>query len=907
MPKARSRRSTAAGKTGSNEIAGARASQARAPFVSDASSSPNDAPGSAAKRIFRINLHVSWLPAVLLIAGLIVSYQAAVLHDRSQRENLREKTSAKLQPISSDLSRNTFAAANLTEGLASLITIEGEPSSKRFTALAADLLKSNDAIRNIAVAPDNVVSQVYPLKGNRAILGLRYADNAAQWPMVKRMMSEKHIVIAGPVSLVQGGVGIIIRRPIYVLDPASDGGTRYWGLVSTVIDFPKLIARSHLSSSANSLQLALRGYDGQGARGRIFWGDKRVFGDDPVLSDITLPSGTWQLGGVPEKGWPGFNALGSSYFQVGGLATLSLAGLLFGLLLARSGRRLEIVQRARAETALRDSETRLLTTQEVAHVGFLDWNLETNNISCSDEALRLFGIGRDDAPATPDLLISKVVYPEDRAPVQKRLTEAARGLSQFEVDHRILRPDGTVSWITTHAELVRDAGGKPARLLITAHDISERKGAEREKADAAEQLQRYAERLESLSEIDRLILSARSPEEVANAALARTRKLVGWPRVSILLTDRDAGELVMIASNSERESVLRPGFRTPLETLGEVDDLRRGEIRSYADVQDAEDWPVKQTLLDAGIRTLVFVPLIVEGELIGVLGLSSEFIAEPLSDESTEILRQVATSLAVALQQARLHERLEQHASELEERVASRTAELAEANSELESFAYSVAHDLRAPLRAMTGFSEALVEDYAAELGEEGADYAHRIADAASAMDHLIEDLLAYSRLARAEIYLEPVSLQQAIDEALLQQREAIDTSRAELTVDEDFPEVEGNHRTLVQVISNLISNALKFVAPGQAPSVRISSESAQGHVRLSVEDKGIGIDPEHGQRIFRVFERLHGGESYAGTGIGLAIVRKGVERMNGRVGVESQPGKGSLFWIELDISRELK
>ncbi|HEY4975982.1 MAG TPA: ATP-binding protein, partial [Gaiellaceae bacterium] len=868
-------------------------------------SSSADTPGSAAKRAFRINLHVLWLPAVLLIAGLVVSYQAAVIHDHSQREHLRERTSAKLEPIRIDLSRNTSAAAYLTEGLASLITIEGEPSAGRFIALAADLLKSNNAIRNIAIAPNNVVSQVYPLEGNKAILGFRYADNAAQWPAVKRMMAEKQMVIAGPVSLVQGGTGIIIRRPIYVFDPATGGKTRYWGLVSTVIDFPKLIAQSHLPSGTDSPRIALRGAEGLGAKGAIFWGDKRVFDDKPVLSDITLPSGTWQLGGVPEKGWPGFNAFSSSYFQGGGLAALSLAGLLFGLLLARSGRQLEIVQRTQAETALRDSETRLLTAQEVAHLGFLDWNLETNTIAYSDEACRLYGFSRDDAPATPDLLIAKVVYPEDRALVRRRLTEAGQGLSKFELDHRVLRPDGTVLWITTHAELVRDADGKPVRLLSTAHDISERKSAEREKADTAEQLRRYAERLESLSQIDRLILSARSPEEVANATLARTRKLVGWPRVSILLIDRDAGELVMIASNSERESVLRPGFRTPLETLGEVDDLRRGEIRSYADVRDAEDWPVKQTLLDAGIRTLVFVPLIVEGELIGVLGLSSEFVAEPLSKESTEILRQVSTSLAVALQQARLHERLERHASELEERVAQRTTELGEANDELEAFAYSVAHDLRAPLRAMTGFSEALIEDYAAKLGDEGADYAQRIADAASSMDHLIEDLLAYSRLARAEIHVEPVSLQQALDEALSQQRGAIDTSQAELTVDKAFPEVEGNYRMLVQVLANLISNALKFVAPGETPSVRISAESSQERVRLSVEDKGIGIDPEHAQRIFRVFERLHGGEVYPGTGIGLAIVRKGVERMNGQVGVESKPGKGSRFWIELEAARE--
>ena len=216
-----------------------------------------------------------------------------------------------------------------------------------------------------------------------------------------------------------------------------------------------------------------------------------------------------------------------------------------------------------------------------------------------------------------------------------------------------------------------------------------------------------------------------------------------------------------------------------------------------------------------------------------------------------------------------------------------------------------MAHDLRAPLRAMTGFSQALVEDYGTQLGEEGGDYARRVADAASAMDGLIADLLAYSRLARTEMPLETVPMQQVIDEALSQQREAIETSQAELVTDDTFPEVKGNYRTLVQVITNLVSNALKFVSPGQVPWIRISAERSGARVRLNVEDRGIGIEQEHRERVFRVFERLHGGESYPGTGIGLAIVRKGVERMNGQVGVESHPGKGSCFWIELEASGE--
>ena len=509
------------------------------------------------------------------------------------------------------------------------------------------------------------------MKGNEAVLGLDYRTNAAQWPIIRRMMAERRMVVAGPVSLVQGGIGIIVRLPIYVTDRAGGSGTRYWGLISTVVDFSTLIAQSNLPSVARSLRLALRGVNGQGAEGEIFWGDKHLFNEAPVLSEVPLPSGSWQLGGAPKDGWPAFHVLDSGYFQAGGLTTLVLSALLFGLLLSRSARQIESIHRSRAETALRDSETRLMTAQEIARLGFFDWNLQTNDLSYSDEAYHLFGISPDDVPTTPESLIARFVHPEDRALVQRRLRDAAQGLSKFEVDHRVLRPDGTVLWVNTHAELVRDANGEPVRLLITAHDITERMRAETE-------LRRYAERLEGLWEIDSHILSARSPEEVASAALARARKLLGWPRVSILLIDRDEGELVMIASSSERESILRSGFRTPLEGLGELDDLERGEIRIYADIRDAPAWPVRQTLIEAGVRTLAFVPLIAERELIGLLGLSSEEVAAPLSDESAEIVRQVADSLAIALQQASLHEQLERHAVELEERVKKRTVELAE-------------------------------------------------------------------------------------------------------------------------------------------------------------------------------------------------------------------------------------
>jgi len=252
------------------------------------------------------------------------------------------------------------------------------------------------------------------------------------------------------------------------------------------------------------------------------------------------------------------------------------------------------------------------------------------------------------------------------------------------------------------------------------------------------------------------------------------------------------------------------------------------------------------------------------------------------------------------------HEELEKHKNHLEELVKERTAEL-------EAFTYSVSHDLRAPLRAMEGFSQALLEDYADRLDPVGQDYARRIVGAAQHMDILIQDLLAYSRLSHVEMALRPVELEGVVQKTLSLLTTEIQEKSAQVTVERPLPRVVGHQATLVRVVGNVLSNGVRFVAPDVQPQVRVWAETIATtrppdppttSVRLWVEDNGIGIAPEHHELIFRIFERLHGVETYPGTGVGLAIVRKGVERMGGRVGVESEPGVGSRFWVELPRSK---
>jgi signal transduction histidine kinase len=236
----------------------------------------------------------------------------------------------------------------------------------------------------------------------------------------------------------------------------------------------------------------------------------------------------------------------------------------------------------------------------------------------------------------------------------------------------------------------------------------------------------------------------------------------------------------------------------------------------------------------------------------------------------------------------------------LERRVEERTAELQEALRELEGLSYTLAHDLRSPLRAMTGFSEILADQFAPALGGAGRDYTRRIVQGARRMDILIRDLLAYGRLTREELVLEDVDPEAVLAEVLGDLAAEIRERRAQVDVLGPLPRLRGHRGMFAQAASNLISNAIKFVPPGVEPRVTIRAERRMSRVRLWVEDNGIGIDPRYHAVIFGIFQRLHTATAYAGTGIGLAIVRKVMERMGGAVGVVSEPGRGSRFWIEL-------
>lgn len=243
-------------------------------------------------------------------------------------------------------------------------------------------------------------------------------------------------------------------------------------------------------------------------------------------------------------------------------------------------------------------------------------------------------------------------------------------------------------------------------------------------------------------------------------------------------------------------------------------------------------------------------------------------------------------------------EQLRRHAGILEAQVAERTARLRETIQELEAFSYSVSHDMRSPLRAMHGYADALLEEYSAQLDATGQDYLKRIRRAASRMDLLIQDVLAYSRVSKGEIRLEKVNVEAIIHDVINTYPNLRD--RGDVSIASPLPAVVGHEAYLTQIISNLLSNAIKFVEPNVRPRVEIRGIKEGNMVRLTFEDNGVGIAPEHQEQVFQIFGRVYSDKKFEGTGIGLAIVKKAAERMGGWVSVESTPGKGSRFHVFL-------
>lgn len=457
-------------------------------------------------------------------------------------------------------------------------------------------------------------------------------------------------------------------------------------------------------------------------------------------------------------------------------------------------------------------------------------------------------------------------------------------------EHAVARPDGSGSWVRTSVTVDKDPATGHLWGYGVLVDITEEWGARRA-------LSHRNEELAALYRVSELTLTSASPEVAYAEILREVARVMDAPVVLLEALDRPSDRLAVVAAHgvplSDDATLEIPLHQTPTGAA----------VQSGRPLVDP-DPRTRRDLTHGAVRALeprfwASFPLTVSGAVAGALTVVDQ-TPRSVDERWTQLGARLAMSIASYMERMEAEEALR----ESEARHRTVAVQLRQANQELESFAYSVSHDLRAPLRTMQGFAHALLQNFSHDLPPGALDYVQRIIASGRQSERLIADLLAYSRLSFEQLEVKPVELDGVVKQALDQIHADVAEARAHVEVAPGLPMVLGNATALIQVIANLLSNAVKFVPPERRPEIRVRAEDRGEFTRLWVEDNGIGIPEGQQERIFRVFERLAEGGDHPGTGIGLAIVRRGMERIGGRCGVEPIPGGGSAFWIEAQQDR---
>jgi PAS domain S-box-containing protein len=428
----------------------------------------------------------------------------------------------------------------------------------------------------------------------------------------------------------------------------------------------------------------------------------------------------------------------------------------------------------------------------------------------------------------------------------------------------------------------------PGKMVIAFQDITERKRAE-------SQLHERAARLELVAQIGQQTTAILDLGDV----LCRAVRIIGdtfhYYNVIIRLVEDD--RLVLRAATL---AAFAPLENTHWHAVG-PDSITgwvavTGEPLIVPDVSQDERYVM--ALADLQTRSELAVPIKSKRVVIGVLDVQSiERSAFSADDEF--MLQIVADQLAIAIENARLYERVQHYAAELEQRVTERTAELAAVNQELETFAYSVSHDLRAPLRSIDGFSQAILEDYYDRLDAEGKDFLQRVRVASQRMSHLIDDLLDLSRLSRGEMHREAIDLSALVRE-IAQDLQTREPARRVEWVIADAVTAYGDARLLRVMFENLIGNAWKFTGKQPAARIEFGYTEIEDQLTYFVQDNGAGFDMAYASKLFGAFQRLHTEAEFEGTGIGLATVQRIVHRHGGRVWATGIVDQGATFYFTL-------
>ncbi|MCG2578216.1 response regulator [Dechloromonas sp. XY25] len=803
---------------------------------------------------------ILYLAMVLLAGGLLLAtYLTEQINAERHAAALKADVVVRLNKVKDALESNLTSDIQLVRGLFSVIALEPGIDQSRFEQAAQPLFAGRHLLRNITVAKGSTISLIYPLHGNEKAVGKDYHDLPAQFEAFERARSSRQIVVAGPVQLVQGGVGLITRFPVYLTEPGSKE-ERFWGMISAVIDVDSLFSRSGLLPADQRIEIAIRGRDGKGADGDVFFGRPGVFGESPVLVEIPLPQGAWQLGAVPRGGWSAMPPH-NGWLRVG-FALLGV--LMFGMLawLLHMLRRVE-----RAGSVADSARQRLAATLETTPNVAVQWYDDEGRVTYWNRASEtLFGWSSVEAVGqTLDRLMLSEAECRSFADAigRVKMTGAAIGPHEGSAHDR----DGQVRWLESTLFAVPGQHSGEFVYVGMHVDITARKQAQRELADFNRDFEAFLDQATDFI----YFKDAQSRFRFCSQTLAEITGHADW-RDMVGKHDSEVFPADTARLYEEEEEAI---FAEGKPLLNKIDPYYDAEgTRGYV---STNKWP----LFDDQHR------------VAGIFGISRDITERIVFEDE-----------------------LRRHRLRLEEIVAQRTAELEEARRAAEAasraksnFLANMSHEIRTPLNAITGMS------YLIRRGKLSPEQSGRLRQLELAGEHLLETINAILDLSKIDVgkvalEQEPLHVDRALANVAAMLSDKAEAKHLAFVVDCEagLPSVLGDQTRLQQALLNYTSNAIKFTETGSVRlTARRASEDESGLVVLfEVTDTGIGIPADRLPGLFQAFEQADNSitRRFGGTGLGLAITHKLALLMGGDAGARSVEGQGSTFWLTAHFAK---
>lgn len=776
------------------------------------------------------------------------------------------------------------------EGLTEFIIWEKGPGGERIPALPRDVyypilyLESREGVAvsmapgyDVGTEPQHLAALQEAARSRMTVATEPTADSSERITLYLP-------VFGGDGSQLYGFVGIEVTLPsLFRKTIAEPGGE---GLEIVTLDLYRL----RYDGPPVLVASTLPGHEG------ISW---PLHAKKPVIiAPLFICGKTYAL--VAHPG-PTFTALypirGAWLIMSTGVLTTIILAALIGML---SNRRFVLEQRVRQRTAeLQESEARYRRLAENAEdlIYRYEFIPQRGFTYVSPSATAITGYTPEEHYADPDLGL-KIVHPDDRPLLEQYFQ--GKGVFREPLTLRWIRKDGEIIWTEQRNVPIYDADGNIIAIEGIARDITKRKQAE-------EELRRRSNELSLLYSASQILARILDPEAIGQRLIEVMEQLIGYEYGAVLVVDEATQEIEPLALSDQgrgiefvkqdKEYVRSKRLRVGQGIVGWV--IQHGQPVRVGDVsRDPRYFAMREE-----IRSELCVPLMVGERVIGALNVETSR-PNAYNEDDQRLLMALAGPAAVAIENARLYAQVQKHAAELEQRVRERTAQLEAANRELEAFAFSVSHDLRAPLRAIRGFSAALAESYLDHLDAQGRHYLELIEQAADQMSQLIDAMLALSRVTRREMIGQEVDLSALAREIAAELQRNDPHRQAEFIIAEGLV-VWGDVHLLRTAMQNLLENAWKFTAPRSTARIEVGMVERDGERIYFVRDNGVGFDMTYADKLFAPFQRLHSASEFPGTGIGLATVQRIVARHGGRIWVEAAVEQGAVFYFTLPGHRQ--